>query len=91
MRGIKQKNYYLKEKINAIREEIGEGNVENDDVFELREKIKTTKISAELRKKLEKEVGLLVLLVIILVCPLLGRFLQVSVLRIRRCRFVHII
>lgn len=51
-----QKNYYLKEKINAIKEEIGEGNVENDDVFELREKIKTTKISAELRKKLEKEV-----------------------------------
>ena len=36
-------------------------------------------------------VGLLVLLVIILVCLLLGKFLVVSVLRIRLCRFVHII
>ena len=36
-------------------------------------------------------VGLLVLLVTILVCLPSGRFLPVRVLRIRRCRFVHII
>ena len=51
-----QKNYYLKEKINTIKEEIGEGSTENDDVAELREKIKSTKIEVELRKKLNKEV-----------------------------------
>lgn len=51
-----QKTYYLKEKINAIKEEIGENAQENDDVFELREKIKNTKVEAELRKKLNKEV-----------------------------------
>ena len=51
-----QKNYYLKEKINTIKEEIGEGSTENDDVAELREKIKSTKIEAELHKKLNKEV-----------------------------------
>ena len=43
------------------------------------------------RFKLLLLVGLLVLLVTILVCLLSGRFLPVRVLRIRRCRFVHII
>ncbi|MBN2837506.1 MAG: endopeptidase La, partial [Fusobacteriaceae bacterium] len=51
-----QKNYYLREKINTIKEEIGENSIENDDVFELKEKIKEAKIGAELRKKLNKEV-----------------------------------
>lgn len=50
-----QKNYYLKEKINALREELGENSGDNDEVGELRKGIEDAKISKKLKEKLHKE------------------------------------
>ncbi len=50
-----QKNYYLKEKINALREELGENSGDNDEIAELREKVQKAKISKSLKEKLGKE------------------------------------
>lgn len=50
-----QKNYYLKEKINALREEIGENSGDNDEVIELRKKVDEVKLSKVLKNKLYKE------------------------------------
>lgn len=50
-----QKNYYLKEKITALKEELGETSGENDEVGELRQKIKARKLPKEVKKKLDKE------------------------------------
>jgi ATP-dependent Lon protease len=50
-----QKNYYLKEKINALREELGENSGDNDEVGELRKAVEGAKISKNLKEKLHKE------------------------------------
>lgn len=50
-----QKNYYLKEKINALREELGENSGDNDEVGELRNGVEDAKISKKLKEKLHKE------------------------------------
>jgi ATP-dependent Lon protease len=49
-----QKAYYLKEKINAMKDELGE-DYEDDDILELKEKIKKAKLPQEPKKKVEKE------------------------------------
>lgn len=51
-----QKSYYLKEKINAMKDELGE-NFEDDDIAELKEKIKKAKLPQEPKKKVEKELS----------------------------------
>ncbi|ADO82365.1 endopeptidase La [Ilyobacter polytropus] len=51
-----QKSYYLKEKINAMKDELGE-NFEDDDIAELKEKIKKAKLPQEAKKKVEKELS----------------------------------
>jgi ATP-dependent Lon protease len=51
-----QKTYYLKEKINAMKDELGE-NFEDDDIAELKEKIKKAKLPQEPKKKVEKELS----------------------------------
>ncbi len=50
-----QKSYYLKEKINAMKEEL-EGEPEDDDISELKSKIKKTKLPKYAKEKVEKEV-----------------------------------
>lgn len=51
-----QKNYYLREKIKVIREEMGEESVEEEyNIFD--EKIEKSRISEELKEKLIKEVS----------------------------------
>jgi ATP-dependent Lon protease len=52
-----QKNYYLKEKITALKEELGESAGENDEVGELRAKIKSKRLPKEVKKKLDKELN----------------------------------
>jgi len=51
-----QKSYFLKEKINAMKEELGEQGDE-DDVAEFKQKIEATKLPKEVKKKLEKELN----------------------------------
>lgn len=50
-----QKSYYLKEKISAMKEEL-EGEPEDDDIAELKGKIKKTKLPKYAKEKVEKEV-----------------------------------
>ncbi len=52
-----QKNYYLREKIKAMREEMGEDSSVDDEVDELDNKINKVKITKELKEKLKKEVA----------------------------------
>lgn len=49
-----QKSYYLKEKINAMKEELDEAP-EDDDLAELREKIKKAKLPKLAKAKVDKE------------------------------------
>jgi len=48
-----QKEYYLNEQMNAIQKELGDE--EQDEITELKNKIKNKKMSAEAREKAEKE------------------------------------
>lgn len=50
-----QKNYYLKEKIRAMREELGETNNISEEIDELREKIEKAKFPKYVKEKLVKE------------------------------------
>lgn len=49
-----QKNYFIKEKINAMKEELGDYS-QDDDMLELIEKIKKTKLPKEVRSKIDSE------------------------------------
>lgn len=49
-----QKNYYIKEKINAMKEELGDYS-QDDDMLELVEKVKKAKLPKDVRTKLEAE------------------------------------
>lgn len=48
-----QRDYYLREQMKAIQEELGEG--EYDDVEEMREKLKSIPLNEEAREKADKE------------------------------------
>ena len=49
-----QKNYYIKEKISAMKEELGDYS-QDDDMLELAEKIKKMKLPKEVRAKIDSE------------------------------------
>lgn len=49
-----QKNYFIKEKINAMKEELGDYS-QDDDMLELVEKIKKPKLPKEVRAKIDSE------------------------------------
>lgn len=51
-----QREYYLNEQLKAIQRELGEGDDERNEVAELEEKIKKTKLSKEAREKATAEV-----------------------------------
>ena len=50
-----QKEYYLKEQMKAIQQELGEDDDETDEIYEYNEKIKASKMSGEAKEKAEKE------------------------------------
>ena len=49
-----QKSYYIKEKINAMKEELGDFS-QNEDMLDLVEKLNKTKLPKEVKKKLDSE------------------------------------
>lgn len=49
-----QKNYYIKEKISAMKEELGDYS-QDDDLLELVEKIKKAKLPKEVKSKIDAE------------------------------------
>jgi ATP-dependent Lon protease len=51
-----QREYYLNEQMKAIQKELGEGEDGRDEVAELEERIKKTKLSKEAREKVQAEV-----------------------------------
>ncbi len=51
-----QREYYLNEQMKAIQKELGEGDEARDEVAELEDRIKKTKLSKEARAKAEAEV-----------------------------------
>ena len=51
-----QREYYLNEQMKAIQKELGEGEDGRDEVAELEERIKKTKLSKEAREKANAEV-----------------------------------
>lgn len=57
-----QKEYYLKEQIKAIREELGEDHSRDQEIEELNEKIRKLKIPKDVKEKMTGEVKRLALL-----------------------------
>src|SRR6201985_3569406 len=51
----KQREYYLHEQMKAIHRELGDGEDGKDDLAEIEERIKTTKLSKEARDKATAE------------------------------------
>jgi len=51
-----QKDYYLKEQMKAIQDELGEGPGFDDDIEELYQKLDNVKIPKSVREKAEKEI-----------------------------------
>ena len=52
-----QKNYYLREKIKVMREEMGEGTDSDEELEELDQRVRDAKIPQELKDKLVKELS----------------------------------
>lgn len=52
-----QRTYFLKEKLNAIKDELGEDDSDDDDILELKKLIKAKKLPKDVKKKIEKEVS----------------------------------
>ena len=50
-----QREYYLNEQMKAIQKELGDGDEEKDEIAELEERIKKTKLSKEAREKCDAE------------------------------------
>jgi ATP-dependent Lon protease len=51
-----QREYYLNEQLKAIQKELGEGDEGRDEIAELEDRIKKTKLSKEAREKAQAEV-----------------------------------
>jgi len=51
-----QREYYLNEQLKAIQKELGEGDDGKDEVAEIEERIRATKLSKEAREKAQAEV-----------------------------------
>jgi ATP-dependent Lon protease len=51
-----QKDYYLKEQMKAIQDELGEGPGYDDDIEELYQKLEKAKVPKNIREKVEKEI-----------------------------------
>jgi len=51
----KQREFFLRQQLKAIRKELGEGDEDHVEVKELREKVAEKKLSAEAQKVIEKE------------------------------------
>ncbi len=52
-----QREYYLREQMRAIQQELGESGDDDNEINEYREKIALAKLPDEVRKKLEKELS----------------------------------
>ncbi|WP_294153163.1 endopeptidase La [uncultured Clostridium sp.] len=52
-----QKEYYLREQLKAIQEELGEDDSEKNEIAKYEEKIEKTKLSKEVKEKLTYELG----------------------------------
>ena len=52
-----QKNYYLREKIKAMREEMGEDSDSDEELEELDQRVQDSKIPKELKEKMVKELS----------------------------------
>ena len=52
-----QKEYYLREQLKAIQEELGEDDAEKNEITKYEEKIEKTKLSKEVKEKLTYELG----------------------------------
>ena len=50
-----QREFYLREQLKAIQTELGEGDIWQQDVIELREKVRKAKLSKEARETAQKE------------------------------------
>ncbi|MHB1351218.1 MAG: endopeptidase La [Desulfobulbaceae bacterium] len=53
----KQREFYLRQQLNAIRKELGEDEDEKVEIKELRKRMEETGLSPEARKAVEKELG----------------------------------
>lgn len=51
-----QKEYYLREQLKAIQEELGEGDQEKNEIAKYEEKIQKTKLTKEVKEKISYEV-----------------------------------
>ena len=51
-----QKEYYLREQIKAIRDELGEEDAQEDEIEEMRSKLKKLKLSKKIDKKVAAEI-----------------------------------
>lgn len=51
-----QKEYYLREQIKAIRDELGEEEAQEDEIEEMRSKLKKLKLSKKIEKKVMNEI-----------------------------------
>ncbi len=51
-----QKEYYLREQIKAIRDELGEEDAQEDEIEEMRHKLKKLKLSKKIDKKIVTEI-----------------------------------
>lgn len=51
-----QKEYYLREQIKAIRDELGEEDAQEDEIEEMRHKLKKLKLSKKIDKKMSTEI-----------------------------------
>ena len=52
-----QREYYLREQMKAIQNELGESEGSDSDLTEYRKKLAETQLPQEVREKLEKELG----------------------------------
>ena len=52
-----QKEYYLREQLKAIQEELGEGDQERNEIEKYEEKIEKAKLTKEVKEKLSYELG----------------------------------
>ncbi|HEY7691312.1 MAG TPA: LON peptidase substrate-binding domain-containing protein, partial [Gaiellaceae bacterium] len=52
-----QREYFLRQQLKAIQEELGEGDPEQAELQELRERVETAELPEEVRKAVDRELG----------------------------------